>query len=213
MKNKTNQFSIKTAVLLAVIAVSAIPAIASAELTTTMKVGARSADVTELQTFLAQDNTIYPQGIVSGYFGSLTKSAVSNFQARYNLGRDGIVGPMTRAVINQQMAGGMGNSGNAPVISPVTVNPSKNNASISWTTNTPSQGIVYYNTSPLSTYEYENSVTVSGMTAMTDNNQRTTQSVALPNLQGNTLYYYLVYVTGQNGQVSVSWPATFMTTN
>ncbi len=213
MKNKTNHFSVKTGLLLGAMALSAIPAIASAELITTMKVGSRSADVTELQTFLAQDTTLYPQGLVTGYYGFLTKAAVSNFQARFGLGRDGIVGPLTRAVINQQLLGGMGNNGTAPVISPVSVNPSKNNASISWTTNTPSQGLVYYSTTPLSTYEYENSVTVSGMTAMTDNNQRTTQSVGLPNLQGNTLYHYLVYVTGQNGQVSVTWPATFMTTN
>lgn len=189
------------------------PTLAHAELTTTMRLGARSADVTELQTFLAQDNTIYPQGLVTGYFGSLTKSAVSNFQARYGLGRDGIVGPLTRAAINERMGGGMTNNGMAPTISPVSVNPSKNNASVSWSTNTPATGLVYYSTTPLSTYEYNNSVTVSGMTAMTDNNQHSIQSVALPNLQGGTTYYYLVYVTGQNGQVSVTWPSTFMTTN
>jgi len=54
----------------------------AATLTRQLELGMRGDDVSSLQTFLAQDVTIYPQGLVTGYFGSLTKSAVSNFQAR-----------------------------------------------------------------------------------------------------------------------------------
>ncbi len=213
MKNTQNSIFAKLGIVLGAMALILIPTIASAEITTTLKTGSRSSDVTELQTFLATDSTIYPQGLVTGYFGFLTKAAVSNFQSRNGLSKDGIVGPMTRAVINQQLGGNIGNNGNAPTISGVYVSSSRNNANVIWNTNTPAQGKVFYSSSPLTTYEYENSVDVSGQVAMTDLNARTSQNVSLSSLQAGTTYYYLVYTTGQNGNVSVTWPATFMTAN
>ncbi len=214
MKNTKNLFFAKLGIIFGAMVLILIPTAASAELTTTMRTGSRSSDVRELQTFLASDRAIYPQGLVTGYFGFLTKAAVSNFQSRNSLSKDGIVGPMTRAVINQQMGGVVNNNnGNAPTISNVYINPSRNSAVVNWATNTPAQGKVYYSSSPLSTYEYENSVDVSGQVAMTDLNQRNSQNVSLNNLQANTIYYYLIYVTGQNGNVSVTWPATFTTSN
>jgi peptidoglycan hydrolase-like protein with peptidoglycan-binding domain len=133
------------------------------------------------------------------------------YQTAHSLSADGIVGPMTRAALNG--GGQQTTNGNAPTISSVYVSPSRNSVSVNWGTNTPAQGKVFYSTSPLTTYEYENSVDVSGMTAMTDTSARTSQSVSLTNLQAGTTYYYLIYTTGQNGEVSVTWPSTFMTTN
>ena len=57
--------------------------------------------VTLLQTFLARDTQIYPEGIKSGYFGLLTKLAVERFQTKYGvavLGMSGygMVGPITK---------------------------------------------------------------------------------------------------------------------
>lgn len=184
-----------------------IPMVTSAALTTTLRLGSRGAEVTELQTFLAQDSTIYPQGLVTGYFGSLTRAAVIRFQSRNGLGADGIVGPITRAAINARLGGG------APMISSVSINASRNSAVINWNTNELAQGKVYYSAAPLTTYEYENAVDVSGTVAMTDMTSRMNQSVSLTNLQPNTQYYYLIYVTDQSGLISVTWPATFMTTN
>lgn len=202
---KSNRFLSSVGLVLGALALVLTPAIASASITSTLKIGSRNAEVAELQSFL---------GIGSdGVFGPITKSAVIRFQSQNNLSADGVVGPMTRAVLNQQMGGGLTNSGTAPSIASVYVSPSRNSASVNWGTNTPAQGMVYYSTTPLSTYEYENSVTVSGMTAMTDSSLRTSQSVALNNLQAGTTYYYLIYTTGQNGVVSVTWPATFTTTN
>jgi len=37
--------------------------------------------------------------------------------------------------------------------------------------------------------------------------------VSLQNLQPNTTYFYLIYTTDQKGNVSVTWPSTFQTTN
>jgi hypothetical protein len=52
-----------------------------------------------------------------------------------------------------------------------------------------------------------------GYSAMTDTVFRTYQSVTLPNLAANTVYYYMIYTTDQAGNVSVSWPTTLVTTN
>ncbi len=190
------------------------PLVANADtLTRQLQLGMSGADVSSLQTFLAQDTTIYPQGLVTGYFGILTQTAVSNFQTRNGIASVGRVGPVTLAAINQQMAGGVVTNAQAPTITNVSVSAGNTSATINWNTDRYAQGVVYYSTTPLVTYEHTNSVDVSGLTAMTDTSLRTTQNVSLQNLQANTTYYYLVYTTDQGGNVSVTWPATFQTTN
>lgn len=204
MNKKNIRFLTRVSLAIAAFAFVFLPLTAFAELTTTMKVGSRGADVKELQAFLGVG--------ADGVFGLVTKGAVMRYQTAHSLFADGIVGPMTRAALNG--GGQQTNNGNAPAISNVFVNPSRNNATVNWGTNVPSRGMVYYSTSPLVTYEYENSVDVSGLTAITDSdNTHMSQSVSLLSLQAGTTYYYLVYTTGQNGNVSVSWPATFTTTN
>ncbi|MBM2817843.1 MAG: Serine-rich adhesin, platelet-type, partial [Parcubacteria group bacterium] len=62
--------------------------------------GSKGEDVSNLQRILAQDKTIYPEGIVSGVFGPMTEKAVKKFQAKYSLPQVGIVGPATRGILN-----------------------------------------------------------------------------------------------------------------
>jgi peptidoglycan hydrolase-like protein with peptidoglycan-binding domain len=218
LKNSVG-FVTKTGLLAAVALVMAVPALANADaINRQLELGMSGSDVSTLQTFLAQDATLYPQGKVTGYFGFLTKSAVSNFQTRNNISAVGRVGPATLPVLNAQIASGMNgggvvSSGQTPIISGTNVITSRNNATVNWYTNSATKGVVYYSTSPLSTYENANSVNVSGSVAMTDTNLRTSQNVALSGLLANTTYYYLVYTTDQEGDVSVTWPATFQTTN
>lgn len=195
-----------------------MPLVARAEtLTRQLEIEMTGTDVSALQTFLAQDKTLYPQGIVTGYFGFLTKAAVANFQTRNGISAVGRVGPATLPVLNLQMAaGGMGMadiSTQAPTIISVGVNSSRNNATVVWNTNETTKGVVYYSTSPLSVYEYPHSVTISGNTAMTDTNFRTSQNLTLQNLETNTTYYYMVHTTDLSGNVSVTLPSTFRTTN
>lgn len=82
-----------------------------ASLKASMGVGATDAktggDVTRLQTFLAQDVSVYPEGMVTGYFGALTEAAVKRWQAKYGVVSSGsaastgygFVGPKTRAAM------------------------------------------------------------------------------------------------------------------
>ena len=58
-------------------------AVPTVELTSELKIGERGDEVKLLQIWLAEDNTIYPSGQVSGYFGALTKEAVKKFQEKY----------------------------------------------------------------------------------------------------------------------------------
>lgn len=74
----------------------------SCSLSSNLSIGLNNQDVTCLQQFLKdQGQDIYPEGLVTGYFGSLTKSAVVRFQQKYNIPGTGFVGPLTRSKINQ----------------------------------------------------------------------------------------------------------------
>ena len=183
-------------------------------LTRSLDDGMSGADVSSLQTFLAKDTTLYPQGLVTGYFGNLTAAAVSRFQTRNGIEAVGRVGPITRAALNAQMGGVVsnpGNAGSAPIIYSVTVSPSTNSASVAFNTNEAARGVVYYSANPLTTYERINAVDVSGATAATDVNYHTAQNVVVQGLSSNTTYFYLIYTTDQDGNVSVTWPSTFRT--
>ena len=61
-------------------------------------------DVTKLQMFLAKDKSIYPEGLVTGYYGLTTEEAVKRWQAANGIVSSGtsettgygVVGPSTR---------------------------------------------------------------------------------------------------------------------
>ena len=57
--------------------------IVSTEFKNELKLGSRGAEVSNLQTCLAQDPEIYPEGQITGNFGAQTKEAVIRFQEKY----------------------------------------------------------------------------------------------------------------------------------
>jgi peptidoglycan hydrolase-like protein with peptidoglycan-binding domain len=69
--------------------------------------GLQSADVRRLQTLLATKSEIYPEGLITGYFGPLTEKAVQTFQLNYGVVGSkfdsgfGLVGPKTRAKLQE----------------------------------------------------------------------------------------------------------------
>ncbi|MBI4134780.1 MAG: peptidoglycan-binding protein [Candidatus Sungbacteria bacterium] len=73
----------------------------AAEFSRNLFLGTRGDDVKALQEFLARDALLYPEGIISGYFGALTKRAVVRFQEREKImPAAGFVGEKTRARLN-----------------------------------------------------------------------------------------------------------------
>lgn len=74
---------------------------AGVEFKKTLQRGMRGKDVKILQEFLKQSPEIYPQGLVTGYFGPLTEMAVKRLQESQGIEPVGIVGPKTKAKLNE----------------------------------------------------------------------------------------------------------------
>lgn len=74
--------------------------------TKTLTRGSRGIEVTRLQTLLAKDASVYPEGQVTGYYGPATVRAVQRFQVKYAIAKPGsagygVVGPATRLKLNE----------------------------------------------------------------------------------------------------------------
>ncbi len=65
-----------------------------------LQVGSTGADVTALQDILIRAG--YLTGAATGYYGLLTQTAVENYQTAHGLAPVGVVGPATRAALNQE---------------------------------------------------------------------------------------------------------------
>lgn len=194
-------------------------------LTSQIELGSSGANVSRLQTFLAANSNVYPQGLITGYFGALTKAAVIKFQAMYNLDQVGRVGPLTLAKINALINSGLWGNGDttssdiyAPVISGVSqVAPNNTTTSFSLTTNEASNVRVAYNTVPLTFNEGDmdgNGFSVTnGMSMTSVNGLGTSHTINLTGLTPNTTYYYTIVATDTKGNVQL-WGVnnTFKTT-
>lgn len=80
-----------------------LPVIAFAQdgqFTTNLKRESSGKDVARLQEFLKTLPDVYPEGLVTGYFGLVTEKAVKRFQKKYGLEQVGVVGPKTREKLN-----------------------------------------------------------------------------------------------------------------
>ncbi|MEK7187277.1 MAG: peptidoglycan-binding protein [Patescibacteria group bacterium] len=67
-------------------------------------IGATGRDVVHLQVLLATEEKLYPQGLVTGYFGSLTQSALIRFQEIHKLRVTGVVDGPTRTKLESYSA-------------------------------------------------------------------------------------------------------------
>lgn len=213
ISRKTTRLLVAVALFAALI-LAAIPSFVSAAgLTRQLQFGMSGSDVSTLQAFLAEDTSVYPEGLVTGYFGPLTRAAIIKYQANHGIDQVGRVGPITLAAINAQMEGGISTRDEmAPVLSAVTVTANYNGAVVTFNTNEPTRGTVYYSTAPLSGYESSQGVTIGGSAARLDTQLRTAHSITIADLQPNTTYHYDVYVTDAAGNATVTWKKTFKTT-
>ena len=59
------------------------------------------SEVKALQTALAKDKSIYPEGYITGTYGELTHNALIRFQKKYGLSSEGYYGPQTEAKIKE----------------------------------------------------------------------------------------------------------------
>lgn len=196
------------ALALAMVALSALP-VGAAEISGNLSLGSSGADVTTLQTYLASDSTLYPERLVTGYYGTLTQAAVTRFQARYGIAQVGVVGPITRAKLNELMAGGNGGGpvtgGDvwAPIMTTESVATTTTSATITWTTTEPARARVMYGTS----YPFLYATAPAGMDTTVD----TMASVQLTGLSPNTTYFYVRESVDPSGNVMLTTARTFRT--
>ncbi len=93
------------------------------QLTRTLALGASDAttagEVSMLQKALAADVALYPEGKVTGYFGSATEAAVKRLQLREGIVAPGSVGSLTRAFLSSRCG-----TSNIPATSGTSTRPS-----------------------------------------------------------------------------------------
>lgn len=194
----------------------------AASISTQMGIGSTGADVRTLQTYLAANPELYPSGLITGYYGLLTQAAIQRFQAAQGIVSSGTpastgygrVGPTTLARLNQLMGGNQA-SNIVPALGATNAQFGRNVATITWTTNEPTQGQLYVDTTSIRADEAtgpHQMPYVSG-TLTLDSTLSTSHSITLSGLQANTTYYYLVRAIDSDGNISITWPpATFHTT-
>ncbi|MEI6352365.1 MAG: peptidoglycan-binding domain-containing protein [Candidatus Nomurabacteria bacterium] len=187
-------------------------------ITSQMDLGSKGDNVTNLQTFFSSNSSIYPEGLVTGYYGGLTVNAVNRFQSAYGLDQVGRVGPLTISKINSLIANGGWGDVFAPMLYSPTVNIGRNSATFSWTTNENSVSEIFYSNTPVVINEGDIDSkgfgVVSGNTALNNNIAGISQQVTINGLQSSTTYYYMLVSTDVSGNVSVaSVNNTFVTTN
>lgn len=194
-----NAFLLSALTIAAILtALFAIPTFASAAaISQQLDLDESNADVTSLQTFLRDETSFYPGGLVTGYFGPMTAAAVSRFQTANGLAAVGRVGPMTRDLINTQMGGG-GNPNptgdiSAPIIYPETVSTTPSTATISWTTSEAAKNRVMYGSTWPFLYSTAPSVTADGYSA--------TANLTITGLQSRSTYYYTLESIDNSGNV------------
>ena len=82
------------------------------QFTSRLSFSSRGKEVELLQSTLAKDPEVYKEGLITGYFGLLTKKAVERFQTKYNIVSSGdelstgygVVGPKTRIKLTENLA-------------------------------------------------------------------------------------------------------------
>jgi len=210
--------------MLAVLSISLFGAdTAHAMLTRSLDIGSRGADVTELQTYYSTDPNIYPSRLVTGYFGPLTEGATQKFQTAQGIVSNGTpattgygrVGPITMARLNSVMGGNVQTSwDSAPILFAPVVQVSSNSATISWTTDEPSQGQVYYDVNPLQANEATGPRQlpyVSGSYVYDGASLQIVHSITLTNLKADTTYYFLTRGIDSTGNMSMTLQKSFHT--
>lgn len=185
-------------------------------ITTTLEPGMTGSEVSALQTFLAADPAVYPEGLITGYYGSLTTSAVQRYQCKNGIVCSGSVestgygrvGPLTLAKINGQ--GGTPSGGgdqSAPILGAPIVSTTSTSAAITWSTSELARSRVLYST----TLPMLSAAAFAAMPSVADPSFDASSNVFVGGLVPNTTYYYILESTDASGNVQYGIDHSFRT--
>lgn len=68
-----------------------------------LRLGDKGDRVKFLQVILAADPSIYPEGLISGFFGGLTEKALKRYQHKHGLEQVGFIGPRTLRELDNEL--------------------------------------------------------------------------------------------------------------
>lgn len=189
-----------------------VPAIGNAEtksFDTDFGLGTRGEYVKELQMFLTKNPSLYPEGLVTGYFGPATERAVRRFQKENNLEQAGRVGPKTRGILNALLNGGtvgFTSSQHVPMIFEIFA-----------TSTTPNTAYVFWSSNAHTTSEFWLSTTspVNTLTAykFTNTHKGMYHYQNISGLATSTKYYYLIKITDERRNSATSTESSFVTSS
>lgn len=172
-------------------------------------VGSRGEYVKELQTLLSKYPSIYPEALVTGYFGPITERAVKRFQKDNGIEQAGRVGPKTRALLNAILSEGkigFASSQHVPMIFEIFA-----------TSTTPTTAYIFWSSNQKTTSEFWLSSTtpVDPLTAQKFvNTQRTMYHYQnISGLNASTTYYYMMKITDERGNSATSSERSFVTSS
>jgi peptidoglycan hydrolase-like protein with peptidoglycan-binding domain len=162
---------------------------------------------------------VYPEGIISGFYGPLTTAAVQRFQCKYGIVCTGSVtttgygrvGPATLAKIQslESQTPGVPNTGgtldeSAPIMTPETLTVSSTTAVIRWTTNEPAlNSVLYASVWPFYLGTAPSATSGIGMNA----------NVVLTGLVPNHTYRYVRQSVDMAGNVQYGFGGSFTTSS
>ena len=63
-----------------------------------LRIGSRGDEVKAVQEILKEDPTIYPEGLVTGYFGRLTNKALQRVQKKFGIPQTGVLDEQTEKI-------------------------------------------------------------------------------------------------------------------
>lgn len=194
---------------------------------TQLELGDSGPGVSALQTFLAADAAVYPEGLVTGYYGALTEAAVERYQCKNGIVCQGDAastgygraGPSTLAKIQSQQGTSGGGVSlppvgfptlldiSAPILSQPTSAIVGTTASIHWTTNELAHSRVRYATVPpaLSQASFD------AMASVYDPTFDTSSDVTLSGLLPHTTYHYVIESDDAVGNVQYGIDHSFTT--
>ena len=178
-----------------------------------LDVGSTGQDVRTLQTLLGSNPLVYPQDLVTGYYGPLTKTAVVQFQIAYGLPPVGRVGPQTLALVNQLIENDTPIDVSAPTVSSVAVSTTETTATITWTTDETASGSVHYDLVPIQFREtsmaHEEPWTSGTLVAETVSG--TSHRVVITGLSPSHTYYVSTESRDLTGNITVTLSQPFTT--
>ncbi len=189
----------------------------------TLSRGTQDDEVTELQKYLATFPDIYPEGLVTGYFGFLTQKAVQRFQVKHSIVSSGtpsttgygLVGPQTRKKLNEHHTLSVEVKESttitpevdidvvAPMISNIQeTNFAEDSITITWDTDEAVKSYV----------EYSGVESMENSSVAQTTNLVVSHRVNITELSQGTTYYYVVSATDTVGNITKSDVRFFSTT-